>query len=53
MIQMMLSYLRDKVNFCLNLCLIKDEGELENLGEKGKKKSRVFYTKRNLMYEDC
>ena len=53
MMLMLLSYLRDKVNFCLSLCLIKDAEELENLGEKGNKTSRVFYAKRNLIYEDC
>lgn len=39
MMLMLLSYLRDKVNFCLSLCLIKDAEELENLGEKGNKTS--------------
>lgn len=35
---MMLSYLRDKVNFFLNIFLIEDAEELEKLGEKDNKK---------------
>lgn len=35
---MMLSYLRDKVNFFLNTFFIKDAEELEKLGEKDNKK---------------
>lgn len=35
---MILPYLRDKVNFFLNIFLIKNAEDLENLGEKDNEK---------------
>lgn len=45
---MILPYLRDKVNFFLNIFLIKNAEDLEKLGEKDNEKmSRGFSAKRS------